>query len=92
MKFKPLALAVATALGVGTFSTAVSSDRDRDHHDHDKRIQSVEFIGMQAPDTVKKKSDIYTTAKLKVTYKRGGTKTLRPQVPPAHGDHRHHQT
>jgi secreted PhoX family phosphatase len=76
MKFKPIALAVATALGVGALSTAVSSDRDRDrdHHDHDKRIQSVEFIGMQAPDTVKKKSDIYTTAKLKVTYKRGGTK------------------
>ena len=80
MNPKPVSLAVAAVLGVGALSTATSSDDDRRGHDRRDQergngIQSFEFIGMPAPATVDEKSDIYTAAKLKLTYKKGGTKT-----------------
>jgi len=80
MNLKPISLAVAAVLGVGALSTATSSDDDRRGHDRRDQergngIQSVEFIGMDAPATVDEKSDIYTAAKLKVTDEKGGTKT-----------------
>jgi hypothetical protein len=66
MKIKPIAIAVFSALSVGAFSSEVSAHGD---------ARSVEFIGMDAPATAEEKADVYTKAKLKVTYGHGRART-----------------
>jgi hypothetical protein len=43
---------------------------------HDARVSAVEFIGMSPPATVDERSDVYTTAKMKVTYRSGKSETF----------------
>ena len=59
MKLKPTAAAVLSVVGVCTLAPSAHAD---------PAIKSVEFIPMAAPDTADKKADIYTGAKMKVTY------------------------
>ncbi len=43
---------------------------------HDARVASVEFVGMPPPATVAERAGVYTSAKLKVTYRNGRTETF----------------
>ena len=43
---------------------------------HDARVTSVDFIGMSPPATVDEQSDVYTRAKMKVTYRSGKSETF----------------
>lgn len=61
MKIKILSAAILAALS----SHAIAASK----------IESVEFIGMSAPATVQEKTNAYTGAKIKYTYKDGKTNT-----------------
>ena len=50
---------------------------------HDARVTSVDFIGMSPPATVDERADVYTTAKMKVTYRNGKSETFDLEVPQA---------
>ena len=39
-------------------------------------VSSVEFIGMSAPSTLDERADVYTKAKVKVTYRNGNSRTF----------------
>ncbi len=43
---------------------------------HDAKVSSVEFVGMPAPATVDERADVYTAAKVIVTYRNGKSETL----------------
>jgi hypothetical protein len=59
MKLKPLVAAVSAALGVTLVSSVTLAA---------PRLQSVEFFGMEAPDSTEEKANIYTEAQVKYTY------------------------
>lgn len=67
MEHKPLVIALSAALGVTVLSSPACAN---------PAVKSVEFIGMDPPSTVEEKADIYTKAKIKVTYRNGKTETL----------------
>jgi secreted PhoX family phosphatase len=66
MKLKPTAMAIFSIFGVGMLPQSVYAD---------SVIKTVEFIGMDSPATAEEKADIYTGAKMTVTYKTGETET-----------------
>ncbi len=69
----PVALAVATALGcLAAPAVALAKGPSKVIP---ASVQSVEFIGMAAPDTVDERAVAYTEAKVKVTYRNGGSRT-----------------
>jgi len=59
MKLKPTVIALLSVFGAGVLAHPVLAA---------PAIKSVEFIGMPAPSSVDEKTDIYTKAKMKVTY------------------------
>jgi hypothetical protein len=66
MKRKSLIIALSAALGVTVLSSPACASPP---------VKSVEFIGMDPPASVEEKADIYTKAKVKITYKNGKTET-----------------
>ena len=67
------------ALLASSSLTALAHDSDEDHgkkKDSHKKIESVEFSSMKAPDNIKNMVKTYTTATIKVTYKDGSVKEL----------------
>ncbi|MBS1110079.1 MAG: hypothetical protein H6Q88_2071, partial [Anaeromyxobacteraceae bacterium] len=42
----------------------------------DAKVSSVEFLGMAPPSTVDERADVYTAAKVKLTYRNGRSETL----------------
>ena len=42
----------------------------------DPKVSSVEFVGMAPPSTVDERADVYTAAKVKVTYRNGKSETF----------------
>ena len=71
---KTLVIAIGTAMGIMNISAAFAFDRP----DAFSRvgIQSVEFIGMEAPDTPAQKADVYTSAQIRITYRNGKSRTV----------------
>jgi len=65
MKLKSIAVAA-----LGCFSLAACGGDDP------VKVTAVEFIGMDAPATAAEKADVYTKAKLKVSYNDGASKTF----------------
>jgi secreted PhoX family phosphatase len=43
---------------------------------HEAKVSSVEFIGMPAPSTVDERSDVYSAAKVIITYRNGKSETF----------------
>ena len=66
MKRKPIVIALSSALGIAVLSSSACAN---------PTVKSVEFIGMNPPSTVEEKADIYTKAKVKITYRNGKTET-----------------
>ena len=64
MKRKPIVIALSSALGIAVLSSSACAN---------PTVKSVEFIGMDPPSTVEEKADIYTKAKVKITYRNGKT-------------------
>lgn len=62
--------AVAAVTGAPTVVAQASSASGPDD-----KVRSVEFIGMDAPRTPNEKASVYTTAKVKVTFASGTTRT-----------------
>ncbi len=90
MKLKSIAFAVSAALGSVILIQPSQAgweaekheqrDCDRQGHrgcdkDQHRAIERVEFIGMDAPASVDEKADVYTAAKMKVSYRNGKTRT-----------------
>jgi secreted PhoX family phosphatase len=74
MKRKSIVIAISCALsGLALVGQAVA---DSDHGYNHAVVKSVEFIGMDAPITAEQKADVYTTAKLKATYRNGKSDTF----------------
>ena len=69
MRIRPLALAMVPLLSLPLFGCLGNDD------DKDPAMTSVEFLGMPAPGTAEQKADMYTTAKVKVSYDDGTSKT-----------------
>jgi secreted PhoX family phosphatase len=65
---KALTVAVASAMGVLSLNTCLAVGTPS------STVQSVEFIGMDAPSTPAQKADIYSAAQAKVTYSNGQTR------------------
>ncbi|MBI1283393.1 MAG: DUF839 domain-containing protein [Thiobacillus sp.] len=74
MKLKPIVIAMSCALSA--FAVAGQASADSDHGYNHAVVKSVEFIGMNAPSTPEQKADVYTTAKVKVTYRNGKSDTI----------------
>ncbi|MGE5155320.1 MAG: hypothetical protein ACM3ST_15080 [Bdellovibrio bacteriovorus] len=74
MKLRRITLAVAAALGGGILSAALYGFGLRPAG---PAVASMELIGMEPPASVDEKSDIYTRAKLKVTYRNGESRTYK---------------
>ncbi|MGB7739690.1 MAG: alkaline phosphatase PhoX [Steroidobacteraceae bacterium] len=66
----PVSLAVAAALSLAASSSALAG---APKNVIPASVQSVEFIGMAAPDTVEERAMVYTEAAVKVTYRNGKT-------------------
>lgn len=66
MKLKPIVVVILSAFGTPLASSTAFADPD---------VKAVEFIGMAAPATAEQKADIYTGAKMVVTYRHGHKKT-----------------
>jgi secreted PhoX family phosphatase len=62
MKRTLIALGVLSALGLAGCNSSSTSDPAT------KTVSSVEFLGMDAPSTVEQRADMYSAAKVKVTY------------------------
>lgn len=67
MKLKPTVIALLSILGAGITTQATVAAPP---------VKSIEFIGMPSPATVEEKADIYTKAKVKITYINGKTEIL----------------
>jgi secreted PhoX family phosphatase len=67
MSRKSLAATVSAALSVSFLATGAEAA---------PAVKSVEFLGMPAPATADEKTDMYTKAQMKVTYKNGKSRTL----------------
>lgn len=63
---KNLALAIVVALAGGAALPANAGSSK-------SNVKSVEFVGMDAPDTPEKRASAYTGAKVKITYKNGSS-------------------
>jgi len=74
MKLKPIVIAMSCALA--SAAVAGQAVADSDHGYNHAVVKSVEFIGMDAPSTPEQKADVYTTAKVKVTYRNGKSNTI----------------
>jgi hypothetical protein len=74
MKLKPIAIAACAAIGVAPFGSAVCEEQIVPAMGGPAK--SVEFIGMAAPATPQEKADVYTKAKMKVTYGDGTVATF----------------
>jgi secreted PhoX family phosphatase len=74
MKLKPIVIAMSCALA--SAAVAGQAVADSDHGYNHAVVKSVEFIGMDAPSTPEQKADVYTTAKVKVTYRNGKSDTI----------------
>lgn len=75
---KRLSIGLSMALLASSSLTAMAHDNG-DHgqkKDSHKKIESVEFSSMKAPDSIKNMVKTYTTASVKVTYKDGTVKEL----------------
>jgi len=72
MKTKTISTAVAAALSIILAPNALAETKFE--FEGKPNVKSVEFIGMDAPDSVEEKAGIYTKAKVKYTYKNGKTK------------------
>jgi uncharacterized protein len=75
---KRLSIGLSMALLASSSLTAMAHDHEghgkkKDSH---KKIESVEFSSMKAPDNIKNMVKTYTTATIKVTYKDGTVKEL----------------
>jgi secreted PhoX family phosphatase len=68
-------VAVAAALALSVFAVSAPQDADPPAKEAPAAVQAVEFIGMNAPATPDEKTDIYTKAKVKITYRNGSDKT-----------------
>lgn len=78
MMKKRLSIGLSMALLASSSLTAMAFDHEghgkkKDSH---KKIESVEFSSMKAPDNIKNMVKTYTTATIKVTYKDGTVKEL----------------
>lgn len=67
MKLKPTAIALLSVFGAGVLAHPALAA---------PAIKSVEFIGMPSPASVDEKADIYTKAKMKLTYANGKKQTI----------------
>jgi len=67
----PVSIAVAAALSLSPFSTVLAGGPS---NVTPPSVTSVEFIGMDAPDTVAERAQVYTEATVKVTYRNGFTR------------------
>ncbi len=76
MKLKPTVIALLSVFGAGVLAQPVLAA---------PAIKSVEFIGMPSPATADEKADIYTKAKMKVTYQLEHHKHGKHE----HGKHKH---
>jgi len=75
MKAKTLfSLAVAWAVGM-TMALPVQADGFPSNAGRDD-VRSVEFFGMPAPSSIEERADIYTKARMKVTYRNGKSATF----------------
>lgn len=76
---KALTVAVASAIGVMNINAAMAGGSHSADRSHSKvipaSVKSVEFIGMPAPATPAEKADVYTQARMKVTYRNGKSRT-----------------
>lgn len=73
MRMKVISLAVASALGMSILVSGCNAD---DNDGTAAGIKSVEFIGMDAPSTIEQKADMYSDAKMVVTYTDGRIKII----------------
>ena len=74
MTRKKLVTAVSAALALASIAEPSLATPDKDEKSF-LNVASVEYIGMPAPATAEEKSDIYTQAQMKVTYKNGKVRT-----------------
>ncbi len=84
MKLKATTIAVCSALGVGLLSQPLQVSADNEgqvspelQRCEPRNIKQVEFLGMEPPATVEEKADVYTGARMKVTYKNGEKRYFR---------------
>lgn len=73
MRMKVISLAVVSALAGAIVVSGCNAD---DNDDPAVAIKSVEFIGMDAPSTTEQKADIYSDARMVVTYSDGSIKII----------------
>jgi secreted PhoX family phosphatase len=65
------ALTVAVASAIGLMNTPAVMAYGSPSKVIPANVESVEFIGMDAPATAEEKADVYTTAQMKITYRNG---------------------
>lgn len=73
MQRKPLAAAVSAIVSVTWLAACVEAA---------PAVKSVEFVGMPAPATADEKTEVYTKAQLRVTYKNGKSRAFDLQYHP----------
>lgn len=66
MKHKAIVIALGSVLAAGSLTQVACAASG---------VKSVEFVGMDPPSSVEEKADIYTKAKVKITYKNGKVET-----------------
>jgi hypothetical protein len=69
---KALSVAVASAMGVININAVMA--KESPSKVIPASVKSVEFIGMDAPDTIEERAKVYTDAKAKITYANGSTR------------------